>query len=541
MTRTILKSLTALLLVGAMALPAQAAAPAEMKADAAASIEANAKLIQQMVDQVFSYAEPGFQEYRTSEYLTGILAKNGFKITRGVAGMPTAFTATWGDGGPLIALGSDIDDLRGLSQYPGIAKPTPMVDGAPGHGEGHNSGMPLQIAAAIAVKQVMEKNHIKGRLMLWPGVAEELLGSKAFYVRDGVFKDVDACIFVHVGNGLGTSWGASNSTGLVSVEYTFKGRTSHAAAAPWDGRSALDAVELMDVGWNFRREHLHVSQRSHYIITNGGDQPNIVPGEAAVWYFFREHDFASVKDLYDTGNTIAQAAAMMTGTTVTHRLVGEAAPYYGNKALAELAQANIEAVGMPKWTAEDQTFAKNVQVANNLKVTPLKDTVEKLEGPRVGESTGGASDDIGDITWTVPTITVRYPSNIPSSQAHNIIAAMTMATPIAHKGVVVGAKAVAMTVLDLMTTPEAVTAAKEFFNNVQTKDQKYVSMLSAEDKPDIHRNDELMTKMRPAMEKFYYNSAKYASYLDQLGINYPDGTTKAPLPSSKVSGPAVTN
>ena len=541
MPRSILKSITALLLMGAMALPAHAAAPADMKSDAAASVEANTKLIQQMVDQVFSYAEPGFQEYKTSAYLTGILEKNGFKVTRGVAGMPTAFTATWGDGGPLIALGSDIDDLRGLSQYPGIAKPTPMVDGAPGHGEGHNSGMPLQIAAAIAVKQVMEKNHIKGRLMLWPGVAEELLGSKAFYVRAGLFKDVDACIFVHVGNGFGTSWGPSNSTGLVSVEYTFKGRTAHAAAAPWDGKSALDAVELMDVGWNFRREHLHISQRSHYIITNGGDQPNIVPGEASVWYMFREHDFASVKDLYDTGNTMAEAAAMMTGTTVTHRLVGEAAPYYGNRPLAELAQANIEAVGMPKWTADDQAFAKSVQIANNLKQEPLSDKVQTLQPPRTGESTGGASDDIGDITWNVPTITIRYPSNIPSSQAHNIIAAMTMATPIAHKGVVVGAKAVAMTVLDLMTTPDAVTAAHDFFNNVETKDQKYVSMLSADDQPDIHRNDELMAKMRPAMERFYYNPAKFGSYLDQLGINYPDGTTKAPLPSSKISGPPVTN
>ena len=541
MRASILKNLTALLLVGAMALPASAAAPADMKADAAANVEANTKLIQQMVDQVFSYAEPGFQEFRTVDYLTGILAKNGFKITKGVAGMPTAFTATWGEGGPLIALGSDIDDLRGLSQYPGIAKPTPMVDGAPGHGEGHNSGMPLQIAAALAAKAVMEKNHLKGRLILWPGVAEELLGGKAFLVRAGLFKDVDACIFVHVGNGLGTSWGQSNSNGMVSVEYTFKGRTAHAAGAPWDGRSALDGVELMDIAWNFRREHLHVSQRSHYIITNGGDQPNIVPGEASVWYFFREHDFDSVKELYDTGNKIADAAAMATDTTVTHKLLGTAASPYGNRPLAEAAQANIELVGMPKWTAEDQAFAKSVQIANNLKVAPLKDTVEKLEAPRTGESTGGGSDDIGDITWTVPTITIRYPSNIPSSQAHNIIAAMTMATPIAHKGVVTGAKAVAMTVLDLMTSPETITAAKTFFTDVQTKDQKYVPMLAATDQPAIHINDELMAKMRPQMEKFYYNSAKYPSYLDQLGINYPDGTTKAPLPPSKANGPVVTN
>jgi aminobenzoyl-glutamate utilization protein B len=160
--------------------PAVAVAPPQMKQDAANNIDAHAKLVQVMVDTVFSYGEPGFQEFRTSEYLTGILAKNGFKITRGVAGIPTAWTATWGEGGPLIAMGSDEDDLRGLSQVPGIPHIKPLVEGAPGHGEGHNAGMPLMVAAAIATKAVMEKNHLKGRLMLWPGIAEELLGAKAF-------------------------------------------------------------------------------------------------------------------------------------------------------------------------------------------------------------------------------------------------------------------------------------------------------------------------------------------------------------------------
>ena len=241
-----------------------------------------------------------------------------------------------------------------------------------------NTGMPLQIAAALAIKDVMTKNHIKGRLMIWPGIAEELLGSKAYYVRAGLFKDVDACIFVHVGNGLGTSWGRSNSTGMVSVEYTFHGKSAHAAADPWDGRSALSAVEIMDVAWSFRREVLHISQRSHRVISNGGDQPNVVPSEAAVWYYFREHDFASVKDLYDTGNTIAEAAAMASGTTVTHKLLGEAAPYYGNRPLAEAAYMNIKAVGMPKWTADDQAFAKMVQTDNHLTIQPLRSDVNPL-------------------------------------------------------------------------------------------------------------------------------------------------------------------
>jgi aminobenzoyl-glutamate utilization protein B len=474
------------------------------------------------VDMVFSYAEPGFQEYRTSAYLTDILEKNGFKIKRGIAGIPTAWTATWGEGGPLIAMGSDEDDLRGLSQVPGSPTIKPLVAGAPGHGEGHNAGVPLMITAAIAAKAVMEKNHLKGRLMVWPGIAEELLGGKAFYVRAGVFNGVDACIYAHIGGPMfGTMWGVGGN-GMVSVEYTFHGKTAHAAVDPWDGRSALDGVEIMDSAWNFRREHLPLSQRSHYVITNGGDQPNIVPDTASVWYYFRDHDFASVKELYNTGNEIAESAAKATGTTVTHELLGTAASMNGNKPLAEAAYENIKAVGMPKWTADDQAFAEAVQVNNHLKLQPLTDSVMPLMTPTSGASAaGGASDDVGDITWTVPTVMVLFPSNVPNATMHNVLAAMAMATPIAHKGVMVGAKAVAMTVLDLITTPELVVSAKDYFDNVQTKDQKYVSMLQPDDQPAIHRNDELMARMRPKMEPFYYDAKKYPNYLDQLGVKYP--------------------
>ncbi|HEX3755642.1 MAG TPA: peptidase dimerization domain-containing protein [Rhizomicrobium sp.] len=535
MFRSVLRSTASTLLTAVLSMPAPgfAAAPAAIKQEAAADVEAHAKLVQQMVDTVFSYAEPGFQEYRTSAYLTGILEKNGFTIIHGIAGIPTAWTATWGEGGPLIALGSDEDDLRGLSQVPGDPRIEPLVDGAPGHGEGHNSGMPLQIAAAIAIKAVMEKHHIKGRLMLWPGIAEELLGAKAFYVRAGLFKDVDACIFAHVASSFGTGWGPGQSSGMVSVLYTFHGKTAHAAADPWDGRSALDGAEIMDVAWNFRREHLHLTQRSHDVIVDGGGQPNIVPGLASVWYYFREHDFASVKDLYNTGNTIAQAAAMATGTTVEHKLLGEAAPGYGNKPMAEAAYENIKLVGMPRWSPADQTFTKEVQDGNNLKPMPLATEVAPPSSLVPRPSTGGPSDDIGDIMWTVPTITIHYPANIPSVPFHNVLAAMAMATPIAHEGAVAGAKAVAMTVLDLMTTPELIAQAKDYFHNVQLKDRQYVSMLSPGDEPDIHANDALMKEMRPKMEPYYYDPTKYDTYLDQLGIHYPDPPASIRRPAAK--------
>ncbi|MEI6417982.1 MAG: amidohydrolase [Sphingomonadales bacterium] len=524
------KAIIAALLLGAAA-PALAANPAALKKDLAAGIESRAKLAQVMVDQVFSYAEPGFQEVRTSEYLTGILEKNGFKVERGVAGIPTAWTATWGSGGPKIALGSDIDGLLGLSQYPGSPQIKPMLEGAPGHGEGHNSGMPLQIVAALALKDVMEKNGIKGQIMLWPGVAEELLATKAYYVRAGLFKDVDACIFTHVGRDLNTGWGPAGNNGMVSVEFTFKGKTAHAAGQPWDGRSALDGVEIMDVAWNFRREHLPVTQRSHYVITNGGGQPNIVPDVASVWYYFRENTFKRIRELYETGTRIATAAAMATDTKVSWRTLGYAAPNYGNRPLAEAAYANIQAVGLPQWSPVDQAFAKKMQEANGVKIEPLVSKLGPLSTPESrGVSTGGGSDDIGDIMWTVPTITIRYPSNIPNAIGHNVQSAIAMATPIAHKGVVVGAKAVAYTVLDMLTNPKLIADAKKWQQDVQFKDDSYDPLLTPDDKPAIHLNTDVMNRLRPQMEKFYYDSSKYSSYLEQLGIDY---ATAAGMPATK--------
>ena len=233
---------------------------AGMKADLAGQIDGMKKQAQVMVDSVFSFGELGFQEFETSKYLTGILEKEGFKVERGVAGIPTAWVASWGEGKPVISLGSDIDDIPQASNKPGVAWHDPIIEGAPGHGEGHNSGVPLNILAAIAVKKVMEREHLRGTLRLWPGVAEEEDGTKAHYVRAGLFKDVDICLFTHVGTNLGVNYGPSGSNAMISIEYMFKGESAHAAAAPWRGKSALDAVELMDVGWNFRREHLRLAQ-----------------------------------------------------------------------------------------------------------------------------------------------------------------------------------------------------------------------------------------------------------------------------------------
>ena len=226
--------------------------------------------------------------------------EKGSIIQPGIAGVPTAWTAIRGSSKPVIVISSDSDCIPKAPQKPGVAYHDPIIEGAPGHGEGHNSGVPLNITAVLALKKIMEREKLPGTLMLWPGAAEELLGTKAYFVRDGYFKNVDACIFTHVSDNLSVSWGDSGYTGAVSVKFLFEGQAAHAGVNPWRGRSALDAVELMDVGWNFHREHMDVNQRSHYVITDGGDQPNVVPSKATVWYYLRERTDPKIRETTPT-------------------------------------------------------------------------------------------------------------------------------------------------------------------------------------------------------------------------------------------------
>ena len=497
---------------------------AAYKTEAAASIDGMYDFAQQMVDSVFSFSELGFQEFETQRYLTGILEKEGFTIQRGVAGIPSAWTARFGSGKPVIALGSDIDCIPQASQKPGVAYRAPIIDGAPGHGEGHNSGVPLNIVAAIAVKRIMQRDKLPGTIVLWPGVAEEQLATKAYYVRAGVFKDVDVVLYNHVGANLMTGWGDSAGNGLVSVEYTFQGESAHAGQAPWRGRSALDAVELMNVGWNYRREHLRIQQRSHYVVTNGGDQPNVVPRNASVWYYFRETSYPEIKRLWEIGDKMAEGATLMTDTTVTSRVLGSAWPIHTNKALAEAQYANIKAVGLPKWTEADVALAKATQRELKVPEIGMATVIPVLRGREEisdEEKRGGGSDDIGDISWNVPTVTLNYPANFQAGPGHNWANAIAMATPIAHKGVIAGAKVQAMTVLDVLMRPEVVTQAWDYFKNVQTKNVTYTPLIRPQDTPATWLNEATMAKYRAEQKKYYYDPTKYKTYLDQLGIKYP--------------------
>ncbi len=376
-------------------------------------------LVQQIVDSLFSFGELGYQEVETSRYLTGILEKHGFKIERGIAGMPTAWVARWGRGKPVIALGSDIDGIPQASQKPGVAYRDPLVPGAPGHGEGHNSGQAVNIAAALAVKALMERDKLPGTLVLWPGVAEELRRRpRRTSFAQGFFKDVDVVSLLARRAAASASRGARRAgTGLVSVEYTFQGESAHSAGAPWRGRSALDAVELMNVGWNFRREHLRLQHRSHYVIRNGGDQPNVVPSRTRrSGTTSARREYQRIKELWETGDAMAQGAALMTGTTLAGtRVLGAAWPRISTRRWPKPCTRTSTGSACRAGTRPIRRSRKRRPArAEGRREGARRPRSTKLATPVKDEDNrGGGSDDIGDVSWVVPTITLRYPSNIP--------------------------------------------------------------------------------------------------------------------------------
>ena len=483
------------------------------------------RLSQVMVDKLFSFSELGFQEFWKLDFVTKVLEDEGFAVEQGCAGMPTCYVGSWGSGRPVIGFMGDIDALPETSQRPGVPYHDPLIPGGPGHGEGHNSAAAVDIVAAIATKRVMERHGLSGTLKVIPGVAEELVSSRNYMVTAGLFEGMDVMLSSHISSRMSTGYGISGS-GLVSTQFTFHGTSAHSAGSPWSGRSALDGAELMDIGWNFRREHLRLQQRSHSIISHGGNQPNVVPSEATVWYYFRELDYPRIKELHELGKTIAEAAAMMSGTTVTEQVLGAAWPSNMSKPLAEVMHAAVQEVGMPEWTEDDQALAKAAQAMMGRDttglVTEVSDTLRESN-----QGMGGGSDDIAEVSWNVPTIRLRYSGNIPGMTFHHWSAGIAMATPIAHKGANYGSRVIAMTALALVADEELVEEAWRYHREVTTKDYTWESLIPPGTEPPIHLNAEKMKRYRPLLEPFVYDETRYDSYLEQLGVAYPTLTKPA--------------
>jgi aminobenzoyl-glutamate utilization protein B len=461
-------------------------------------LDRNAKAIATLNDSIFYFGELGMQEFETSKLMTQLLEHGGFKVERGISGFPTGFCATYGSGSPVVAIHTEYDANPDNSQAAGVVEHTPIVEGAPGHCEGHNTNGAVLVASALAARKAMVEFGLKGTLKVFGAPAEEQLISRPYYVRDGWFDDVDVAIADHISTGYAVGYGLIQ-TALVSATFTFHGETAHAGVAPWKGRDALDGVVLMDMGLAQYREHMTKTMSAQRVITNGGNQPNVIPRLAAVWWFFRDASAEGALKLFEQAKKIAEGAALMTNTTVAVDVMSAVWPVRGNKTMAELLQRELELVGMPEWTKEEDELARAVQAKAKVPVEGLTRAITPLKGPAVQKP---AANDAGDVSWKVPMVKFYYPANIPNINAHHWAAGVSLATSIAHKGALAGAKVMAASIVECFRNPAVVEEAKRTFKE-ELGDVAYKPMLPPDQKPPAELNRVMMEKFRPAMREHY--------------------------------------
>jgi aminobenzoyl-glutamate utilization protein B len=470
------------------------------KSEIAKEVESRQERFWRISDAIWSYAELGFEEYKSSKLLADELEKSGFFLERGVAGIPTAFVASWshGTGRPVVGFLAEYDALPMLSQKAGSPKQDPLVPGAPGHGCGHNTMGSMQALSIIALRKVMEGQGLAGTLKYFGSPAEENLASRPYMIRAGVFNDVDVVIDCHSWDTFKVHWGMEG-TGMYSFIVTFKGKTAHSGSAPWMGRSAVDAVELMHAGTERMREHLPVTQRTHWVTLEGGEAPNVVPDQASTWYFIRDLD-ENLEKHFEWVVDCAKGAALMTQTTYEVRVLTGIHQRFYNKALSEVMFENMKAVGRPEYTAEEEAFARELQKNAGFRVKgvdyPLEFTSPETEPFR------GGSSDVGDVTLIAPTACLRFPDRVPGCISHHWTVTASGATSFAHKGMSGGAKVIALTGYDLLTKPHLLTRIREEFDKL-SRERPYRSFLPEDAVPPLGWNAKLMEKYRYEMERMY--------------------------------------
>ncbi len=434
-------------------------------------VDARAPALAATAKTIWDFAEVGFQETKSSALLQGELKKAGFTVTAGVAGMPTAFVASFRTGkGPVIAVLAEFDALPGLAQE---AKPerAPIAGKAAGHGCGHNIFGAASITAAMAIKDWMVANKVQGEVRVYGTPAEEGGSGKVYMVRAGLFDDVDAVLHWHPGDTNGIAVGKSLAN--ISGKFRFYGLAAHASAAPDKGRSALDGVEVMDVAVNFLREHVPMGTRIHYIITNGGQAPNVVPDFAESYYYVRNTDPAIVRSVMDRVQKAAEGAALATGTTVKFEATGGVYSMLASNTLAAVMQRNLEKVGGETWTPQEVQWATALQ--KTLQTQKPLNGVEKIEPIWTGDS--GGSTDVSDISWVVPTIGMNAATWVPGTPAHSWQAVAASGASIGAKGGVVAAKTIALTAAELFENPQILAAAKKELLAARGPDFKYRALL----------------------------------------------------------------
>ena len=465
-------------------------------------VDRNAAALARLSDMIFYYGELGMQEFRTSELLTGTLERAGFRIVRNLSGFPTGFMAQFGSGEPVVALHCEFDANPDNSQMPGVTERREIVPGAPGHCEGHNVNAAVTITAALAIQSAMQRFGLPGTLKVFGAPAEEQLISRPYFVRDGHFDDVDIAFHSHILDEFKTEFGLAQ-LGMMSVQFTFLGMAAHSAMSPWEGRDALDAAVLMDVGMAQFREHMKPGMSAHRVFTEAGRQPNVIPSRSTCWWFFRDRSPEGVRGLFEQGERIARGAAMMANCELETSIMAGVWPVRGNETIARTIQSNIDAVGMPGWTADEQDFARALQKGAGKPQAGLRGATTPLTGPCEPIM---ASNDCGDISWVVPMGRVWFPGNIPHAAFHHWSAGAALTTSIAHKGGLAGAKVLARSALEFLMSADAVDAAWSTFKT-EVGSVEYRSLLPREQKPPVELNRVLMERYRPLMEAHYLPGA----------------------------------
>jgi len=450
-----------------------------LKKEAIARLDAAQADLDKINDEIWAAAEVALEEYKSSAALAAYLERNGFKVERGVAGLPTAFVGVYGAGEPVIGFLAEYDALPGLSQQASSMQ-RPVTEGAPGHGCGHNIFGTASAAAAVAVKDVMAGHGIQGTIKVFGCPAEETVEGKVFMARAGVFDGLACCLQWHPGDDNQVPLGSSNALNQFEVE--FFGKTAHAAGDPWQGRSALDAVELTDVGLNFLREHLQPTARIHYVIVDGGDAPNVVPDRARAWYYVRDIDRESVEKDYERVLKVIEGAAVMTGTTYKIHFKSGVHETLANRAGNEVVYANLLAIGAPAFTEEEQAFAKEIQKNCGVEEKGLSAKVEPFKLPE--RSWGSGSTDVAEVSWLTPTTSLVIAFKPQGTPGHHWSAAACAGMSIGHQALLTAAKVLSASCLDFLTQPQTIRKMREEWR-ADRKGRDYKSPLPADLAPRI--------------------------------------------------------